>query len=205
MKSIHHSTQKIFIVLFAALFVSACATTSYIAIDYHLPPQSTILTGRHIYIEVVDARIGQSLLGPTAQDTFKYFTGTFSLTLARENGKGALIGAFDLLPLFRETVTRHLQNMGAQILTTRENNTPYLKIEITSFHLDLMGRKWISNIAYDALLIRDNQILARQSINGQAERAKVIGSAQGQAVIGEIFTDVVNQLDMKDLLLKAKL
>ncbi len=205
MKSIHHSTQKIFIVLFTALFASACATTSYIPIHYQLPPQSTILTGRHIYIEVVDARIGQSLLGPTAQDAFKYFTGTFSLTLARENGKGDLIGAFDLLSLFQETVTRRLQNRGAQVLTTRENNTPYLKIEITSFHLDLMGRKWISNITYDALLIRDSQILARQSISGQAERAKVIGRAQGQTVIGEIFTDVVNRLDMKDLFLKAKL
>ena len=200
-----HSTQKIFIVLFTVLFASACATTSYIAIDYHMPPQSMILTGRHIYIEVVDARIEQSLLGPTAQDMFKYFAGTFSLTLARENGKGALIGTFDLLPLFHETVTRQLQNMGAQVLTTRENNTPYLKIEITSFHLDLMGRKWISEITYDALLIRDNQILARQSISGQAERAKVIGSAQGQTVIGEIFTDVVNRLDIKDLFLKAKL
>ncbi len=201
----HHSTQKIFIVLFTVLFASACATTSDIAIDYHMPPQSTILTGRHIYIEVVDARIEQSLLGPTAQDMFKYFTGTFSLTLTRENRKGALIGTFDLPPLFHETVTRRLQNMGAQVLTTRENNTPYLKIEITSFHLDLMGRKWISEITYDALLIRDNQILARQSISGQAERAKVIGRAQGQTVIGEIFTDVVNRLDIKDLFLKAEL
>jgi hypothetical protein len=205
MKSMHHLTKKFFIVLITVFFANACATTSYIAIDYHLPPQSTILTGKNIYIEVVDARVGQSLFGPTAQNTFKYFTGKFSLTLARENEKGTLIGAFDLLPLFQETVTRHLQNMGAQVLTTRENNTPFLKIEITSFHLDLMGRKWISDITYDALLIRDNQILTRQSISGQAERAKVIGSAQGQTVIGEIFTDVVNQLNMNDLFLKAKL
>ncbi|MBW1866607.1 MAG: hypothetical protein JRE58_03285 [Deltaproteobacteria bacterium] len=205
MKSIHHSAKKKIIVLFAVLFISACATTSYIDINYRLPSQSTILAGRNIYLEVNDSRIGQPLFGPAAQKTFKYFTGKFALTMARENSKGFLIGAFDLLPLFQETVSRYLQNMGAQVLAKREKDKPYLKIDITSFHLDLIGRKWISDITYDALLIRDNQILAKQSVRGQAERAKITGSAQGQTVIGEIFTDVINRLDMNDLFLKTEL
>ena len=204
MKSIHHSTKKI-IVLFAFLSISACATTSYIDINYHLPPQSTILAGRNIYLEVNDSRIGQPLFGPAAQKAFKHFTGKFTLTLARKNSKGFLIGAFDLLPLFQETVSRYLQNMGAQVPATREKNKPYLKIDITSFHLELIGRKWISDITYDAFLIRNNQILAKQSVRGQAERAKIAGSAQGETVIGEIFTDVINRLDMNDLFLKTEL
>ncbi len=205
MKPVHSLTKNIFFFLFAGLFASACATTSYININYHLPSRSTILAGRNIYLEVNDSRAGQSLFGPAAQETFKHFTGKFALTLTRENSKGFLIGAFDLLGLFQETVSRSLQNMGAQVLTTREENNVYLKIDITSFHLDLIGRKWISDITYDAFLIRENQILAQQSVRGQAERAKISGSAQGQTVIGEIFTDVVNRLDMKAFFLNAKL
>ncbi len=205
MISAHHSIKMLFIAMFAALFTNGCTTTSYIDINYHMPSQSTILAGRNIYLEVNDSRLGQPLFGPVAQKTFKHFTGKFALTLARENSKGLLIGAFDLIPLFQETVSRYLQNMGARVLTTREKNKPYLKIDITSFHLDLIGRKWISDITYDAILIRNNQILAKQSVRGQAERAKIAGSAQGQTVIGEIFTDVINRLDTNDLFLKAKL
>ena len=205
MKSVHHSTGKKFLVLLAVLFAGACATTSYIDINYHLPPQSNILAGRNIYLEVNDARTGQPFFGPAAQKTFKHFTGKFSLTLTRGNKKGVVTGAFDLLPLFRETVSMYLQNMGAHVTATRGKNMPYLKIDITSFHLDLIGRKWISDITYDAFLIRNDKILARQSVRGQAERAKIAGSAQGQTVIGEIFTEVVNRLDVNDLFVKAGL
>jgi hypothetical protein len=39
-----------------------------------------------------------------------------------------------------------------------------------------------------------------KTISGDAERVKVIGQGDAEKILGEIFTEIVNQLDLSKLL-----
>jgi hypothetical protein len=71
--------------------------------------------------------------------------------------------------------------------------------------LDLFNRKWMVSIGYEAQLVKHGKAISKQMINGQAERLKVIGRKQADMVLTELFTDVVNRLDVPRLFQKAGL
>jgi hypothetical protein len=48
-------------------------------------------------------------------------------------------------------------------------------------------------------------VLASQLISGKAERVKLIGRGAAEKVIGEIFSEIVNKMDVYKLFLEAKL
>ena len=52
---------------------------------------------------------------------------------------------------------------------------------------------------YEARLVKNNQVLNKLMINGQSDRAKIVGRAQADKVMGDLFTDLVNTLDVVKL------
>jgi hypothetical protein len=54
-------------------------------------------------------------------------------------------------------------------------------------------------IKYDARLLKGDLLLVTKTISGDAERVKIIGQGDAEKVLGEIFTEIVNQLDVHKL------
>ena len=76
---------------------------------------------------------------------------------------------------------------------------------MTQFDLDLVKRKWIVKMNYQASLIRDGRLTATESVNGSAERLKLTGKSDAEKVLSELITDMVNKLDVTTIFQQAGL
>ncbi len=95
--------------------------------------------------------------------------------------------------------------MGVEVIPERKKDQIEVVIVLKKFLLDLIGRNWVVTMDYEARLVKDERVAAKQMINGQAERVKLLGRKQADIVLGEIFTDMVNRLDVGRLFLQAGL
>jgi hypothetical protein len=68
-----------------------------------------------------------------------------------------------------------------------------------------MDRKWLAEISYEVRLIKDNKLLAKETISGDAQRYKLISQGDVEKVLGGIFTALINKLDFQKLLQRAEL
>ena len=179
--------------------VGACASKSYIDVNYRLPVASDDLKGKRVFLECRDIRSDKTIFGQNAKDDFKHFTGLFSLSV-NQGEKPFVVGAFDLPSLFKEAFKRRLESSGVDVITQKENTIPALEIVIQEFRLDLVDRKWVAAIKYDARLSKGDLLLVTKTISGDAERVKVIGLGDAEKVLGEIFTEIVNRFNLGKLL-----
>ena len=152
-----------------------------------------------------DHRAAGELLGKGAQKEFKNFSGNISFSLARGKESGFKMGIYDLPSLFTEAFKRRLKNLGIEVVSEREEGKNTIIIDLKEFLLDLKNRKWVVSMEYEAKLETDGKVLAKQMISGQAERVKLIGRKQADVVLGEIFTELVNKLDVGRLFQQAGL
>ena len=60
-------------------------------------------------------------------------------------------------------------------------------------------------MAYEARLIQDGDLLAKQMISAEGERLKLIGQTQADELLSEIFTDTLNKLNLDQLFRQAGL
>lgn len=186
------------------IMMGACSKKSYLNIDYRLPVVSDDLKGRSVFLDCQDARASKSIFSQKVEDEFKDFTGLFSLSV-KDEGKPFVAGAFDLTSLFKEALSRRLQKRGVEVVIQQDKATPVLEIIVREFRLDRVDRNWVASIAYDARLLKDNKLLLTETISGDAERFKVLGHGDAEKVLGEIFTEIVNKLDINKLLDHAAL
>jgi hypothetical protein len=49
---------------------------------------------------------------------------------------------------------------------------------------------------YQINLVKDDKLMASESISGTAERLKTVGARDAEKVISELATDMVNKLDV---------
>jgi hypothetical protein len=182
--------------------VGACASKSYIGVNYRLPVASDDLKGKRVFLECRDIRSDKTIFGQKAKAEFKHFTGLFALSV-HQGKKPFVAGAFDLPSLFKEAFKRRFENSGLEVLTHHEKTIPVLEIDIKEFRLDLVDRKWVAEIRYEARLLKGDLLLVTKTISGEAERLKVIGQGDAEKVLGDIFTDIVNRLDFHKLLEQA--
>jgi hypothetical protein len=192
-------------VLSLSVSMLACASIPELKVDYQLPPRSDQLRGKKVALSIEDGRATKKLFGPGAEQDFAGFSGNISFSVARFNEPGFKIGIFNLFDLIREGFKRKLENLGMQVLPEPMAGEPQLVLVINDFELDLVDRKWVARVGYDARLVRDGQILSSQTISGQAERLKIMGRGGADKVMGEIFTEMVNRLDMLWLYRQANL
>ena len=190
--------------LVAAVFLS-CAKKSYIDVDYRLPSPADTLPGRTVQVVTIDQRNDGEIFDPRAKEKFKHFTGLFALTLAMSNDQQKILGAYELPKLFETALIQRLQKLGVRVTREPSPNVPVFQVTIHQFHIKLIGQKWIADVNYETSLSQDAKLVAREVVTGNAERMKLMGSGGAEKVIGEIFTDMINRLNIDRLFQQAKL
>jgi hypothetical protein len=183
----------------------ACAKKSYIYVDYRLPSVTDRLQGRSVFVETHDLRNNTEIFNPRAKEAFANFTGLFSLSLIKPNDEHTLKGAYGLPMLFEAALKERLHTLGITIAGEQSANIPLFKIDLNQFRIKLVGQKWIADISYEVSLTQDNQTVSREVVTGSAERLKIIGSGGAEKVIGEIFTEMINRLNIERLFQQANL
>lgn len=202
---ITHSWSKIVLVGLTLVVTMACAKKPFIYVDYRLPPVTDSLGGRTVFVETNDLRVSKEVFNPRAKKVFKNFTGLFSLSLVKSDNDQTLKGAYTLPMLFETALKERLQNLGINIAEKQSPNTPIFKIELNQFRTNLVGQKWIANISYEVILTQDHQTVSRETVTGSAERLKIMGGSGAEKIIGEIFTEMINRLNVIRLFQQANL
>ena len=193
------------LIMFIGFLVGACATKPYINVKYQLPLSTHNLKGKRIFLKSKDIRPAKTILGEKAKSEFKNFTGLFLFSLDREKKDSFTMETFDLPELFKVAFSKRFENMGLEVLTEQEKTTPVIEIILQEFLLDLVDRKWVAKISYEARLTKDNKLLAKETISGKAERIKIFRQGDAEKVLGEIFTDIVNNLDISKIFKRVEL
>ena len=196
---------KMTMLLLVATLCFSCAKKSYIDVDYRLPTTADTLTGRTVFVETLDLRSDTEIFNKRAKEKFEHFTGLFSLSLEMPDNQQKVLGAYELPILFEVALKQRLQKLGVGIAATHSPSVPVFQININQFRINLIGQKWMADISYEASLTQDTQLVAREVVTGSAERLKMIGSGGAEKVIGEIFTDMINRLNIERLFQQAKL
>ena len=188
-----------------AVFAGACSSGKpFLAVQYQLPPSSQSLAGEKFAIAIVDTRKNSDFLSETAKKSLRGFNDTYSLVVLKEDGSGNLLGAYDLNALLSNIFRQKLSNMGIQVAAAREAADYELEISLQEFRLDLVKRKWVVNMSYAANLLKNGKPLAMETINGSAERLKVMGKSEAEKILSELLTDMTNKLDVDKLFEQAR-
>jgi hypothetical protein len=196
--------QLILIAMTVAVLASACASKPFLKVQYQLPSSSTALTGERLSLTISDRRNDDAFLSANAKKSLKNFNGTYSLVVLRDDGSGNLIGAYDLDSLLKEIFKQRLENESVQVIASADNADASLEIQIKEFKLDLVDRKWVLRMSYQAGLSKNSGMLAKESVNGSAERLKVMGKSDAEKILGELVTDMVNKLNVSRLFQQAR-
>ena len=190
--------------VFLAVLLNACATKPSLKVRYQLPSTSAALTGETVSLTISDHRKDPSFLGSSAKKSLKNFDGTFSLVVLNNDGIGNWTGAFYIDSLLKEIFKQRLENEGGQVSATADGAGARLEIQLKEFKLDIVDRKWVLRMSYQAGLSGHTGVLAEESVSGSAERLKVAGKTDAEKIIGELVTDMVNKLDVATLFQKTQ-
>jgi hypothetical protein len=191
--------KAISIILFIAIATSFCASKNFLVVNYKLPVEPKIPEETTVSLVFKDSREDQGIVTKNAKMALKDFSGNFTLIVSQENKNDRLAGAFSLHSLIRQIFKNRLENAGIRVASEGESRETAVEIILKVFKLDLVGRKWVINMTYQANLIRQNRFTAGETVTGSAERLRVVGSKDAELVIGELITDVVNRLNLSEL------
>ncbi len=177
------------------LFV-ACATLPSMNVTYKTMPKSNILEGREIYFRFIDKRSDKDIIGQGAKEIYKHFSGNINFIVSKGKKDESLVGVYEAESLFKNALAIYLENMGLRLLPEPKPGIPELAIKLHDFVLDLSGRRWVARIVYEAEFIQDGTVLISK-FRGEGEKYRVSRLTQADQVMSEIFTDIINQLDVK--------
>jgi uncharacterized lipoprotein YajG len=195
MLSIKIITRFVVLALLTGLLAAGCASTSYIEVTYKPTEPEQKIGNKEAFLNVVDQRPETAIAGPHAKKELEYFTGLFSLYVERDGNAPRLVGAFDLASLFQEAFKQRLASEGVTILDKKDPAKPDIEIQIKKFVLDRDGKNWKAVLAYEAVTSKDGRVLTNQTVSGSAQRLKIMGTGDAEKLLGDIFSDMVNQLD----------
>jgi hypothetical protein len=177
----------------------SCATIPTLKVTYLLPTISDDLKGEKVFIVFRDNREIKDIMGEGAKEKFRHFAGNVYLSLAGEEDEGEPLGLFDLRSMFKEIFKRRLENLGMRVLQEKETGQLELLIILREFNLDLVKKRWVARMSYEARLESSGKILSGQTISGEAERLRIVGNTQADTVVSDLFTELVNKLDIEKL------
>ncbi len=188
------------LILFA---LSACASRSYIKVNYQLPdkiPDKPAIT--EIRLSVVDQRDNPDPLSARAREKLKNFRGNYMLIMAPKGENAPMEGIYDLRTLFERVFRKRLDQMGIRAVDSTASQIPKLEVAITRFQLDLKDYKWHFRMNYATRLVKDGNVLVKKTFSGQTERLDVPGVDDSGTTVSEMYADLINQLDIAALLSK---
>lgn len=190
--------------LIALLLLTSCAPRTYLAVNYHVPATARSLQGRQVRIEIKDMRSDSQIFTPAAAQHFKYFDNRYDL-VAMEGRLSIPLGQKDLQGLFQAAFKRRLEQLGADVVAPERGSAAIFRILIQEIRIGLQDHEWSAAIRYEADLVQDNRLAAREVVSGSAERTRIIGSEGADKALSDIFTDVINRLDIVKLFQRANL
>ena len=183
--------------------LSACASRPYLKVNYQLPdniPDKPAIT--EIRLSVVDQRNDPDSLSITAREKLKNFHESYMLIIAPKGKDTPIEGVYDLKTLFETVFRRRLDQLGIQAVHSTSSQIPKLEVAVTLFQLDLKDYKWHFRMSYAVRLVKDGNVLVKQTISGEAKRADVPGMDDAGITVSEIYAELINQLDITALLNK---
>ncbi len=183
--------------------LSACASRSYIKVNYQLPdkiPDTPAIT--EIRLSVVDQRDNPDPLSAIAREKLRNFRGNFMLIMAPKGENAPMEGIYDLRALFETVFRKRLDQMGIRAVDSTARQIPKLEVAITRFQLDLRDYKWHFTMNYAASLVKNGNVLVKKTFSGQTERLDVPGVDDSGTTVSEMYADLINQLDIAALLSK---
>jgi uncharacterized protein YdaU (DUF1376 family) len=186
-------------VLLMILFLWSCSPLPHLKVNYGLPSRTEDLKGTKVFLVIEDMRSKKDILGPGGREEFPGFSGNLSFSVSRGTEPGFKVGVYDLLSLYRKACEKRLENEKVRIVTSKKESRAELRIVLQEFYLDLAKRKWKVRVAYEARLIQDGNLLAKQMVSAEGERLKLIGQTQADELLSEIFTDTLNKLNLDQL------
>ena len=199
MITIGRGIRTILFILFVAMATSFCASKNFLVINYQLPQEPQIPKEASVSLVFKDSREEPAIVTKSAKMALKDFSGNFTLIVAQENKNGRLVGAFGLRSMIKQIFKHRLENAGIRVASEGEIRETVVEIILKAFKLDLVERKWVINMTYQANLVRQNRFIAGETITGSAERLRVVGSKDAELIVGELVSDVVNRLNLSEL------
>jgi len=187
------------LIILVTLATSFCTSKNFLVINYQLPSETVTVKDSAVSIVFEDQRTDLRLVSKSAKMALKDFSGNFALIVARDKTDERLVGAFSLNSMLKTIFKQRLESAGLQVASDDQDRQTVLEIILKEFKLDLVNRKWIVHISYQANLLKQNRFVTGQTITGNAERLRVVGSKDAEKVIGELITDAVNRLDLDEL------
>ena len=182
--------------------LSACASRSYIKVNYQLPdnvPDKPAIT--KIRLSVVDQRNNPDPLSITAREKLKNFSERYMLIMAPK-GDTPVSGVYDLISLFESVFRKRMDQMGIRVVDSTSSQIPKLEVAVTLFQLDLRDYKWYFRMSYTAKLEKNGKTLVKETISGESERVDVPGMDDSGTTVSVVYADLINQLDIAALLSK---
>ena len=198
------SLKLLGLILLVGISAGACSSTPFLRVDYQLPPPSDLLKGVKVFLSYRDLRENKAFLSESAKKALKNFSGDFTLVVVHHDQSGRLLGAYDLSGMLKEAFKQRLENMGIEVSAAPQAE---LQIEfvLTQFRLDLASRKWTLNMSYQVNLLKDKNVIATETVSGEAERVQLIGNKEAETLIGELVSDMINRLDLQKMFRQAGL
>ena len=186
------------LILFA---LSACASRSYMKVNYQLPDKTPDKPAiKEIRLSVVDQRNNPNPLSVTAREKLSNFRESYMLIMAPKGKDTPVAGVYDLMSLFETVFRKRLDQMGIRVIDSTSSQIPKLEVAVTLFQLDLRDYKWHFRMSYAIRLEKGGNVLVKQTFSGESERVDVPGMDDSGTTVSEIFADVINQMDIADLL-----
>ena len=195
---IGRAVKLISIILFVGMATSFCASKNFIAVNYQLPEEPEITGETAVFIDFQDSREDKAIVTKSAKMALKDFSGNFTLIVQKNNHK-RLAGAFSLQSMITQIFKERLENAGVRAALEGQRRETVVEIILKAFKLDLVERKWVFNMTYQANLVRQNRFIAGETVTGSAERLRVLDNEYAEKLIGELITDVVNRLNLNEL------
>jgi hypothetical protein len=192
------------LLLIVTISVWSCASSHLLRVHYQLPATSDSLKGTRASLSLEDMRRNKAFLSQNARNSLSDFSGYFTLRVSDDGSGEKLLGAFDLTSAVKEIFKQKLLNAGITVVDQKDGIAE-IQIVLKEFMLDLQGRDWVFNMSYQANLTNQGKLTVSETITGNAQRLKTIGSGGAEKVISELVTDMANKLDIAELFRRAGL
>jgi ABC-type uncharacterized transport system auxiliary subunit len=182
----------------------ACANKPFLIVHYQLPAPADTPMNKRVSLMIRDIRENKAFLSESARKSLPEFNDTYSLVVVKADGSGNLLGIYEVEALIAETFERRLNSLGLQVGPSADQSEYELEIKLSKFNLDLTGRNWVVTMNYQANLSKNSRVLAVESVDGSAQRLKMMGAGDAEKLLGELLTDMVNRLDLERLFQQAQ-
>ena len=186
-------------ILAALLFTQSCSSIAYVQLNDRFPAKPVALEGKKAFLSVEDERKTKEFAGRGVKREFDNFSETLAYSVQKGTEPALKLGLYDAASLVKEAFRVRVENEGVVIVPERKAGQVELILALQEFSLDLVGRNWKVKFGYEVRLIKDGALLAKQFANGEAERLKLMGTEQADAVVGDLFADVMNRINLVKL------